>query len=353
MEYLETAIRVTGMGTCLLMAGVAFLVVLALSRPTIRTLKARNIGKQIRLEGPSSHMVKTGTPTMGGVIFVAVVLLLIVAMYVPSRLLARIQPEFAGVVLVGRSLAIPMVVMFGFAVLGAIDDYMGVRGVRRGEGMRGRSKFAIQVVIAVVAALVMNLLFDISRVGVPGISQPVDLGLFWVPIAAFIIIAMANGVNLTDGLDGLAALISLVIFVGYGVIAYLQGQVFLTMLCMVMSGALAGFLWFNVHPAQVFMGDLGSEALGATLGVVALMTGQWLVLPVIAIIPVAENLSVLMQVAYFKYTKRKYGEGRRLLKMSPLHNHFVLLGWSEPQIVQRFWLIGIIAAMVGVGMAVF
>lgn len=341
------------MGTCLLMGGLAFAVVIALGRPTIRLLKVLKFGKQIRLEGPSSHMVKTGTPTMGGVVFVAVVLLLIVGMYVPSRLLARIQPEFAGVVLVGRSLAIPMAVMLGFAVLGAIDDYMGVRGVRRGEGMRGRSKFAIQVVIAVVAALVMNLLFDISRVGLPGVSQPIDIGLFWVPIAAFVIISMANGVNLTDGLDGLAALVSLVIFVGYGVIAYLQGQVFLTMLCMVMAGALAGFLWFNVHPAQIFMGGLGSEALGATLGVVALMTGQWLVLPVIAIIPVAENLSVLLQVAYFKYTKRKYGEGRRLLKMSPLHNHFVLLGWSEPQIVQRFWLIGIIAAMVGIGLAVF
>ena len=353
MDYMENAIRVTGMGTCLLMSGVAFLVVMGLGRPTIRMLKARKIGKQIRLEGPSSHMVKTGTPTMGGVVFVAVVLLLIMAMYIPSRLLARIQPEFVGVVLVGRSLAIPMAVLLGYAILGAIDDYMGVRGVRRGEGMRGRSKFVLQVIIATVAALVMNLLFDISRLGLPGLQQPIELGLLWVPIAVFVIVSMANGMNLTDGLDGLAALISFVVFVAYGVIAYLQGQVFLTMLCMVMAGALAGFLWFNVHPAQMFMGDLGSEALGATLGVVALMTGQWLVLPVIAIIPVAETISVMLQVAYFKYTKRKYGEGRRFFKMSPLHNHFVLLGWSEPQIVQRFWLIGIIGAMVGVGLAVF
>ena len=125
------------------------------------------------------------------------------------------------------------------------------------------------------------------------------------------------------------------------------------MLCMVMVGALLGFLWFNVHPAQMFMGGVGSEALGATLGVIALMTGQWLLLPIIAIVPLAETVTVMLQVAYFKRTKRRFGEGRRLFKMSPLHNHYVLTGWSESQIVQRFWLVGIMAAMIGVGLATF
>jgi phospho-N-acetylmuramoyl-pentapeptide-transferase len=175
----------------------------------------------------------------------------------------------------------------------------------------------------------------------------------WIPIAVFFIHGFANAVNLADGLDGLAALISFLCFAAYGVIAHLQGMVFLTFFCMVMSGALLGFLWFNVHPASVFMGDLGSEALGATLAVVALMTGQWLILPIIAIIPVAETLSDMIQVSYFKYTKKKFGEGKRFFKMSPIHNHFVLLGWSEPQIVQRFWLIGILAGMLGVALAVF
>jgi phospho-N-acetylmuramoyl-pentapeptide-transferase len=359
------------MGVCLLMGGVAFVVALLSGRPLIATLKRLRIGKQIRIDGPASHHVKMGTPTMGGAMFIGVTIVLIAAMYAYSRIAVRVNPNFAGVVLVGRSLAIPLFVMLGFAILGAIDDYMGVRGVRRGEGMRGRTKAVIQLVIATIAAVVMNIvpsfvwtpngplfdltkpLFGISKVGFPGFSQAIDLGIWWIPVAVFIIHGAANAVNFTDGLDGLAALISCVAFVAYGVIAYLQGQVFLTMLCMVLIGALLGFLWFNGHPAQLFMGDLGSEALGATLAVIALMTGQWALLPVIAIIPVAEVLSVIIQVAYFKYTKRQYGEGRRFFKMSPIHNHFVLLGWSEPQIVQRFFIISLLFGMIGIGMSLF
>ncbi len=359
------------MGVCLLMGGVAFVIAILSGRPLIRTLKRLRIGKIIRIDGPASHMVKMGTPTMGGVMFIGVTLALITVMYLFTRIGVRLSPNFAGVVLVGRSLAIPMFVMLGFAVMGAIDDYMGVRGVRRGEGMRGRTKALLQLLLSAIAAVVMNVMpafvltpsgivwqygtpmFGISKVGVPGLPQPIDLGLFWIPIAIFIIHGTANAVNFTDGLDGLAALICCVAFVAYGVIAYMQGQVFLTMLCMVLVGAMLAFLWFNVHPAQIIMGDLGSEALGATLGVVALMTGQWLLLPLIAVIPVAETLSVMIQVAWFKYTKRKYGEGRRFFKMSPLHNHFVLLGWSEPQIVQRFFVIALLFGMMGVGLAMF
>ena len=359
------------MGVCLLMGGVAFLIALLLGQPLVRTLRRLRLGKQIRIDGPASHMVKQGTPTMGGILFVGTTMMLILAMYLYSRVAVRVNPNFAGVVLVGRSLAIPMFVMLSFAILGAIDDYMGVRGVRRGEGMRGRSKALFQLLIAVIAAVVMNAapaftvtsagiafipdrpLFGISKMAVPGLPEPIDLGVFWIPIAIFIIHGSANAVNFTDGLDGLAALISGIAFVAYGVIAYMQGQVFLTMLCMVLVGAMLGFLWFNVHPAQMIMGDLGSEALGAGLGVVALMTGQWLLLPVIAIIPVAEVISVILQVAYFKYTKRKYGEGRRFFKMSPLHNHFVLLGWSEPQIVQRFFVVALFFGMIGIGLATF
>jgi phospho-N-acetylmuramoyl-pentapeptide-transferase len=188
---------------------------------------------------------------------------------------------------------------------------------------------------------------------VPGVRQAVDLGWMWVPIAAFVIISSANAVNFTDGLDGLAGIIVASAFVAYGVIALLQGQVYLVHFCFTVVGACFAFLWYNAHPAQMIMGDTGSLALGATLGIVALMTGQWLLLPVVALVPVAETMSVILQVLYFKYTRRRFGQGRRVFKMSPLHHHFELLGWSETQVVQRFWLVGLLAAMAGVALALW
>jgi phospho-N-acetylmuramoyl-pentapeptide-transferase len=162
----------------------------------------------------------------------------------------------------------------------------------------------------------------------------------------FIIVGYGNAVNLTDGLDGLAGLIAATAFACYGAIAMLQGQIFLVRFCFTIVGALFAFLWYNSHPAELFMGDTGSLALGATLGVVALMTGQWPLLLIIAVIPTATTLSVILQVAYFKLTK-----GRRLFKMTPIHHHFELSGWSETQIVQRFWLIALLSAMIGVALA--
>ena len=166
-----------------------------------------------------------------------------------------------------------------------------------------------------------------------------------MPIAGFVIVAMSNAVNFTDGQDGLAGLISATIFAAYGVVALMQHQVFIARFCFTMVGALFGFLWFNVHPAQLFMGDTGSLSLGATIAVIALMTGQWAILPIIAIIPVSEALSDVIQIVYFRIT-----HGRRFFKMAPIHLHFVMLGWSETQIVQRFWLIGLLAAMLGIGL---
>jgi phospho-N-acetylmuramoyl-pentapeptide-transferase len=157
---------------------------------------------------------------------------------------------------------------------------------------------------------------------------------------------MSNAVNLTDGLDGLAGLISATAFAAYGAIALMQGDVFVGRFCFTIVGAIFGFLWFNVHPAMLFMGDLGSLSLGAVLGVVALMTGQWLLLPLIAVIPISNVVSDVLQVAYFKIT-----HGRRLFKMAPLHHHFELSGWSETQVVQRFWLISLLCTMVGLAVA--
>jgi phospho-N-acetylmuramoyl-pentapeptide-transferase len=232
-------------------------------------------------------------------------------------------------------------------VLGAIDDWEGIRGKRRGEGMRARTKFLGQFVLALGTALVLKYVLEVPELRLPGIKGDLELGIWYIPIAAFIIVSESNAINFTDGLDGLAGLISATIFAAFGVIALIQGQFYLARFCFTIVGALFGFLWFNVHPAELFMGDTGALALGATLGVVALMTGQWPLLLVIAVIPLIEALSDVIQIAYFKMTK-----GKRFFKMAPIHLHFELLGWSETQVVQRFWLIGLLAAMVGIGLAV-
>jgi len=192
----------------------------------------------------------------------------------------------------------------------------------------------------------LKYLLQVPDLYLPGIPVEIRLGIWYIPIAAFIIVSMSNAVNFTDGLDGLSGLIAATAFVAYGGIDMMQGQTYVARFCFLMTGALFGYLWFNVHPAQLMMGDTGSQALGAVLTVVALMTGQWAVLPIIAIIPVSEMVSVVIQILYFRATK-----GRRFFKMTPIHLHFELLGWSETQVVQRFWLIGLLAAMLGVGLA--
>jgi phospho-N-acetylmuramoyl-pentapeptide-transferase len=212
------------------------------------------------------------------------------------------------------------------------------------------------LVLAGIASAVISLYeggFSFAnQVYLPLIGVTINLpaGLF-ILISLFYIVGMSNAINLTDGLDGLAGIITASAFAAYGVIAHLQGQTFLVQLCFVVVGACFAFLWYNAHPAQLFMGDTGSLALGATLGTVAIMSGQWLLLPIIAIVPVAETVSVILQVASAKYSRRFLGRDRRIFRMSPLHNHFELGGWSETQIVQRFWLVGILAGMVGIALA--
>jgi phospho-N-acetylmuramoyl-pentapeptide-transferase len=248
---------------------------------------------------------------------------------------------------IGQSVLVPLIVMVGYALLGAIDDWEGIRGKRRGEGLRARTKFMAQVILALGTAYVLKYLLDVPDLYLPGIKGEIELGWLYIPIAAFIIVSESNAVNFTDGLDGLAGLISATAFVAFGGIALIYGYDYLARFCFTVVGALFGFLWFNVHPAELFMGDTGSLALGSTLAVVALMTGQWPLLLVIAIVPLSEALSVVIQVTYFKLTK-----GKRFFKMTPIHLHFELLGWSETQVVQRFWLIGLLAAMVGLGLSV-
>jgi phospho-N-acetylmuramoyl-pentapeptide-transferase len=306
--------------------------------PLLRVLKHFNIGETIRVEGPVRHFTKFGTPTMGGIMIVVPVMLVTILMDAASLIGFNVS---------GRSILLPLGVMLIFSVLGMIDDWEGIRGSRRGIGMRARVKFPLQILLALIVTIGLVYFLDVPQLYIPGAKKSLDLGYWYIPIAIFLIVGTSNAMNFTDGLDGLAGLISATAFITYGAIALLQGQIFLARFCFILAGAIFGFLWFNVHPAELFMGDTGSLPLGATLAVVALMTGHWILLPLIAIIPFSETLSIILQVSYFKLTG-----GRRIFKMTPLHHHFELSGWSETQVVQRFWLIGLLFAMIGIALAI-
>ena len=317
----------------LALSGLAFFMTVIWGGPLIRLLEYFKIGKIIRDDEPGSHKEKMDTPTMGGFMIILPVLLITVLLNAVSLL---------GLDILGRAVLLPLLVLVSYGLLGALDDWEGVRGSRKGLGMRARTKFLIQIALGIATAFALKYVLKVPEMYWPGYPKPISLGNLYIPLATFFIVGFSNAVNFTDGLDGLAGLISATAFAVYGGIALLQGQAFLARFCFTIVGALFGFLWFNVHPAALFMGDTGSLAIGATLATFALMTGQWLVLPIIAIIPVSEGVSVILQVIYFRITK-----GKRLFRMAPLHYHFELGGWSETQIVQRFWLVSLIAAMLG------
>lgn len=325
------------MSSSLAFGAVSFLLAVLLGGFLIDQLKKRGIGKQIRIEGPSSHQVKTGTPTMGGLMFIIPVIVINVGLNVANLL---------GRNLVGRSILVPMATLMAFGALGVLDDLSGLNKDQNGHGLKPRFKLLWQVLFAFLTALALHFGLDLRSVAIPGIAEKIDIGLFYIPVAVFIIVATSNAVNLTDGLDGLAGSVAAVAFVAYGVIAYLQGQIYLVTFCFTVVGTVMAFLWYNAYPAELFMGDTGSLALGATLGVVALMTGQWVLLPLVGLMFVAEAVSVMVQVAYFRLSG-----GKRLFRMAPLHHHFELLGWSETHVTQRFWLVGIMAAMLGIALA--
>ncbi len=331
------------MAFALTLGGVTFLLAVIWGGPLIEIMRRLKLGKQIRIEGPQTHLQKMGTPAMGGILIVGWVILISVLVNIVQIVRNR---EIA------ESVVIPISVMILFAILGGIDDYLGFRQ-KPGIGMLARRKIWYQAAIAIVTAVLLFWRVNDQHgwMAVPTIPVLVDLGIWYVPIAAFVITSTANSINLTDGLDGLAGIIVATAFAAYSVIAFLQDQQFLVAFSFVVVGACFGFLWYNAHPAQMFMGDVGSQALGGALGVVALMTNQWLILPIVAFVPVVTTLSTIIQVASAVLSRRFVGRDIRPFKMAPIHNHFVLLGWSETQIVQRWWLIGIIAAMVGIALA--
>lgn len=312
----------------------------------IRVINYFRLGKQIRIRGAvaSRHMGKQGTPTFGGVMIIASVIMVIGLINIANVVKGNI---------VGRSILIPLTGLVLFGLLGAIDDWEGIRGVRakEGEGITARTKFLLQILLATVVALVLHFGLELRSVAIPSIPFKIDLGLWYIPIAVFIIVATSNAVNITDGLDGLAGNVVAVAFAAYGIISFLQGQIYLGLFDFVMVGAIFGFLWYNAHPAQVFMGDTGSLALGATLAIVTLMTGQWLLFPIIGFVLVFEVITDMLQIGYFWYSNRKFGERRRIFLQCPIHHHFELLGWSEVQIVFRFMFVSILSGMIGIALA--
>jgi len=306
---------------------VSFAIVVVLMPAFIRLLKRMGMGKRIRLEGPQTHYVKEGTPAMGGLLIVGVVLGIAAA-------LELLTGDF-----LDSSTIAPLATLALVGLLGTVDDWLNAR---TGDGISAIQKLLWQTVMAGVVAWQIQNTYQIDQLAVPFVGAVDIHPIAFILIAAFAIVATSNAVNITDGLDGLAGGTLIFAFVGYMVIALTFGQPNLAELCALIIGALLAFLWFNVHPAQIFMGDSGSLALGATLAVTAVITGQVLLLPLIGLIFVLETGSVILQVASVKI------RGVRLFRMSPLHHHFELLGWDEEKITLRFWIVGALAALVGV-----
>jgi len=307
----------------------AFLLGLILGSPYIRLLRHLRIGQNIRPEGPQSHYVKQGIPTMGGALFIGVtsVLWLLVLILLPPDQRDDFIPQT--IVPIGTLLAV--------GVLGAIDDLVNVR---YGFGIRGRHKLVWQTIVGLAAALYIQRHFNVTGIYVPLFGEVIIGPVLFVALALFTIVAMSNGVNLTDGMDGLAGGLGVFAFLSIAFIAAARGFPWLVVISAAMVGGLLAYLWFNVHPAEVIMGDTGSLALGATLAVVMLTTGFVFLLPVLGVIFVAETVSVVLQVGSFKLRRK------RIFRMSPLHNHFELIGWPEEKVTIRFWLIGALAGIV-------
>ena len=300
----------------------------------IRILQRLGFGKQIRSDGPEGHGVKAGTPTMGGMLLVIVVMFLAMAL--------RIEDT---------STLTPMLTLVGVGILGAVDDYVNTQ---TGFGVRARFKLVWQTVVALLAAFYIQRHFQITTINIPPFGALDVLPVVFIVLAAFAIVGFSNAVNLTDGLDGLAGGVLIFSFVAYLLIALIpipdpkapgeflkEPQPNLAIFCALIIGALMGFLWFNVHPAQIIMGDAGALSLGATLAVVAIITGQLPALIVIGAVFVAVTMSVILQVVSYRT------RGRRIFRMAPLHHHFELVGWAEEKITLRFWIAAALAGLLG------
>lgn len=345
LEQFETGFRILQYLTLRSIFSVltALGVSLVLGPKLIKLLKKYQIGQAVRSDGPQSHLTKAGTPTMGGA-------LIIISILVSTLLWADLSNRYVWVTII---------VTAGFAWIGWVDDYRKVVQ-RNSKGLSARYKYFWQSVIGLGAAVFLFWCADTpnqTTLFVPFFKDiAIPLGAMFIVLAYFVIVGTSNAVNLTDGLDGLAILPTVLVGGALGVFAYATGNsVFsdylqipyvagvgeLIVFCAALVGAGLGFLWFNTYPAQVFMGDVGSLSLGAALGVIAVIVRQELVLFIMGGVFVAETVSVILQVASFKLT------GKRIFRMAPLHHHFELKGWPEPRVIVRFWIITVILVLVG------
>ncbi|HTP80428.1 MAG TPA: phospho-N-acetylmuramoyl-pentapeptide-transferase [Bacteroidota bacterium] len=316
----------------------------------IRRLKEMQIGEAAKLDAPRTHLSKAGTPTMGG-------LIVLLSVLVPAILWTDLRNGYILLILF---------VTLALGAVGFLDDFLKVVK-KKPKGLIGRYKIVGQVTVGLLVGGIIyfvpqwidpSLVPLHSSTTVPFIkNREFDFGVFYIPVVIFIITATSNAVNLTDGLDGLAigtvgivsVTLALIAYVSgsatlsqYLTIPFLRGNGELAIYCVAMAGAALGFLWYNSYPAQVFMGDTGSLALGGAIGAMCVLIKKELLLPTLGGVFLMETLSVIIQRGYFKYTKRKYGEGRRVFRMAPIHHHFELLGWPEPKIVTRFYIIAIL-----------
>lgn len=341
-----------------LAAILSLLISLFIGKRIINFLKAKQIGETIRTVGPESHFSKKGTPTMGGII-------IIISILIPTLLVAKLENVYVMVMVLST---------LWMGAIGLTDDYIKVFKKNK-QGLRSQFKIIGQIGLGIIIAATLFLHPDVQQIALltnlPIGKTLLNYGnlaptpeLAWVIyflIIIFIVTAVTNSVNLTDGIDGLAAGVSAVVGTGLGILAYMSGNTilanYLNILYVPLSGevvvflaalvgACIGFIWYNSFPAQVFMGDTGSLALGGALAAVAIIIKMELLLPILCGIFFVESLSVIIQVSYFKYTKKKYGEGRRVFRMSPVHHHFELSGIPEPKIVTRFWIIAIFLVIV-------
>jgi len=301
--------------------------------PFVAWLRARKLGKAISAEGPQSHLSKVGTPTMGG--------LLIFGVALPVALAAAVPKD--------RDVFLPIAVAAAIMAIGVYDDLGTLIDRERREAHDRRGMILKLGGFAIAGLVAAWLLYD--RIEAPRLLVPhyggYDIGPVYILIAAGVIVATTSAVGVTDGLDMLAGSTSAVAFAAFGAIALVQGQTGVATFCFALTGALAGFLWHNAYPARVFMGDAGSLPLGASLAIVSLMTGWWLLLPVIGIVFVAEIIADVIQIGYFRLSG-----GKRVFRMAPLHCHFELLDWPEVRITVRFLVVGIVGALLGIALAV-
>ncbi len=334
----------------LLLSTVAFVVAFAWAPMLIRILEKRKMGKKIRAAKDAPifaklHAKKQGTPTMGGILIWGTVLVLAVVFYYVFPYLAE-YPLFARLNFLSRSeTLLPLGALVASAIVGLVDDYFNVRGIGpKGGGLRMRHRMMIYTAIAVVGAWWFRVKLDWDLLHIPFIGD-FNVGLWYVPFFILVIVATAFSVNEADGLDGLAGGTLLTSFGAYALIAFAQGRYDLAVFCGVILGGLLAFLWFNIPPARFFMGDTGAMSLGVTLGIVAMLTNSAFFLPVIGFVFVLESASVIVQIGARKLVKK------RIFKSSPIHHHLEAIGWPEHQIVMRMWVVSMIAAAVGVSLA--